>query len=228
MRIILCEDNKKIVKNKRLLEKELNVKLFFKAKEILIGGEAEEEYIAEKVIEAVAFGFPIEVALSIKKDENMFEIIKIKDYTHRKDLETIRARIIGKQGRTLRTLNQLTDCNFEIKNNLVGIIGMPEYIKNSQDAIISLIKGSKQANVYNYLEKHPYEQVLDLGIKEYKKPKIDTEEQLDWEKDLTNLNKKTKTKRISNKEKTSIHKNIKKSKEKVKKTSKKIKKPSKE
>ncbi len=223
MRIIICEDNKKILKNKRILEKELNVKLFFRAKEILIGGNAEEEYLAEKVIEAICFGFPIDIALSIKKDETIFEIIKIKDYTHRKDLETIRARIIGKQGRTLRTLNQLTDCNFEIKENLVGIIGMPEYIKNSQDAIISLIQGSKQANVYNYLEKHPYEEVIDLGIKEYKKPQIEPEEKLDWEKDLTDLNKKTK--KISKEKKV---KEIKKSKSIPKKTPKKVKKSSKE
>lgn len=206
MRIIICEDNKRILKNKKIVEKELNVKLFFKAKEILIGGEAHEEYLAEKVIEAINFGFPIEVALSIVKDENIFEIIKIKDYTHRKDLETIRARIIGKQGRTLRTLNQLTDCNFEIKGNLVGIIGSAEHIKNSQDAVISLIQGSKQANVYNYLEKHPHEQIIDFGIKENKKPSLE-DEKLDWEKELTNLNEKPK-KRLIRKKVSSLKKEV--------------------
>ena len=169
MRIILSEDNKKISKNRRKLEEALHVKIFVKEKEVIIAGEADTEYLAEKVIEAVLFDFPVEVALLIANEDFIFEVLNIKDYTPRKDLETIRARIIGKEGRTLRTLNQLTDCYFELKGNSIGIIGMPEYIKNSQDAVISLIRGSKQANVYNYLEKHPLEPIIDLGLKEEKK-----------------------------------------------------------
>jgi len=167
--VIISEEDKKILKAKRKLEIMLGVKIFIKEKEILIAGEPEDEYIAEKVVEAVLFGFPIEVALLIKKEDFIFQILNIKEYTHRRDLETIRARLIGKDGRTLRTLVQLTDCNFEVKGNNVGIIGAPEYIKNSQDAVISIIQGSKQANVYNYLESHHVEPVIDLGLKEAKK-----------------------------------------------------------
>ena len=50
-------------------------------------------------------------------------------------------------------------------DNLVGIIGDAELIKNTQDAIISLIKGSKQSNVYTRLEKQKVKPVLDLGLK---------------------------------------------------------------
>ena len=107
----------------------------------------------------------------IKEEDFLFEILDIKDYTHRKDLETIRARIIGKGGKTLKTLNTLTECYFELKGNSVGIIGSPELIKNGQDAVIFLIQGSKQANVYSFLEKHQVKPVVDLGIKEKKKPK---------------------------------------------------------
>jgi len=171
--------------NKKRLEKFLNVKIIIKGErfhggkdrdkqvksgeeEIFVEGIAENEYIAEKVIDAINFGFPLSVALLIKEEDFLFEILDIKKYTHRKDFETIRARIIGKGGKTLKTLNNLTDCYFEIKNNEVGIIGSPELIKNAQDAIIFLIQGSKQANVYSYLEKHHVKPVLDLGLKEKK------------------------------------------------------------
>jgi rRNA processing protein Krr1/Pno1 len=96
----------------------------------------------------------------------MFEIINIKDHTTRKDLGRVRARIIGKSGKTLKTLNTLTQCYFEVKDNCVGIIGDPEYIKNAQEAVIYLIKGSKQSNVYSFLEKHQVKPVFDLGLKE--------------------------------------------------------------
>jgi len=169
MSILVSDDISKVVKNKKRLERLLNVKVTIKGNEISVEGIPEDEYVAEKVIDAINFGFPISIALLIKKEEFLFEILNIKKYTHRKDFETIRARIIGKRGKTLKTLNTLTQCYFELKDNDVGIIGSPELIKNASDAIIFLIQGSKQANVYSFLEKHQVQPVLDLGLKEKKK-----------------------------------------------------------
>ena len=165
MKTIYSEKVPRILKNKKRLEKELNVKITNRGKEVSIKGEPEDEYIAEKVLDAINFGFPFSDALLIKKEDFMFEIINIKDHTKRKDLERIRARIIGKGGKTLKTLCKLTKCFFEIKDNEVGIIGPPEYIENAQESIISIIKGSKQTNVYSFLEKHQVKPVLDLGLK---------------------------------------------------------------
>jgi rRNA processing protein Krr1/Pno1 len=78
----------------------------------------------------------------------------------------VRSRIIGIRGKTLRTLTELSDCFFELNMNEIGIIGMPENIKKVNNSIISLIRGSKQANVYRFLEKHRPEIITDLGFKE--------------------------------------------------------------
>ena len=166
MKTILSEKLLRILKNKKRLEKALNIKISNRGKEVQIHGKPEEEYIAEKVIDALNFGFSFSVAISIKEDDLEFEILNIKDHTTRKDLERVRARIIGKGGKTLKTLNQLTKCNFELKDNFVGIIGLPEYIENAQESVISIIKGAKQSNVYSHLEKNQLKPVLDLGLKE--------------------------------------------------------------
>ena len=171
METIICEKSQRIIKNRKRLEEELKIKITNKGKEITIHGSPENEYVAEKVIEALEFGFPFSVALLIKEQDFMFEALNIKDYTKRKDLEKIRARIIGTKGKTLRTLLELTKCHFEIKDNQVGIIGEPEYMRNSQEAMISLIHGAKHANVYSFLEKHQVKPVLDLGLKPIKKKK---------------------------------------------------------
>ena len=142
------------------------VKIKNRGKEVIIDGKPEDEYVAEAVIKALEFGFPFSVAMSIKEQDYMFEIINIKDHTNRRDLGRIRARIIGKQGKALKTISNLTKCYFELKDNSIGIIGDPEYMKNAQEAIISLIKGSKHSNVYSYLEKHHVEPIIDLGLKE--------------------------------------------------------------
>jgi len=153
MKKIFSEKIPRILKNKKRLEKILNVKITNKGREVFIHGKSEEEYFAEKVIEALNFGFPFSVATLIKKEDLIFEIINIKDYTKRKDLNRIRARIIGKGGKTLKILNQLTNCHFELKDNEVGIIGTPEEIENGQESIISIIRGAKQANVYNFAKR---------------------------------------------------------------------------
>ena len=166
MKTILVDKLPRIIKSKKKLEKILKVKINNRGKEVTISGKPEDEYIAEKVIRAINFGFPFSAAILIKEEDFVFEILNIKDYTRRKDLERIRARIIGKKGKTLNTLCQLTKCYFELKDNKVGIIGDAEHIKNAQDALIHLIKGAKQSNVYSFLEKHQVKPIIDLGLKE--------------------------------------------------------------
>jgi len=171
MKTIICEKPKRIIKNRKNLEKKLGIKIMGSGGEITIHDSPENEYVAEKVIEALEFGFPFSVALLIKEQDLMFEALNIKDYTRRKDLANVRARIIGKGGKTLKNLQELTKCHFEIKDNQVGIIGEPEYLKNAQDALIFLIRGTKHANVYFFLEKHQVKPVFDLGLKPVKKTK---------------------------------------------------------
>ncbi len=165
MKKILSEKLPRILKNKKRLEKELNVKITNRGKEVMIEGAGMDEYLAEKVIDAIDFGFPFSDVLALKDEDFSFGIMNIKDYTKRKDFEVIRARIIGKGGKTLKTLSQLTNCNFELKNNSIGIIGSAENIKNAEQAVISIVKGAKQSNVYSYLEKHHPLPILDLGLK---------------------------------------------------------------
>jgi KH domain-containing protein len=168
MKVLIIDKIARIIKAKKRLESSLNIKITNRGKEVTIQGTPEDEYLGEKVIDAINLGFPISTALLIKEEDYLLEVIPIKDYTKRHDLSRIRARIIGTKGKTLATLEQLTKCFFELKDNEVGIIGNPEYIQLAQEAIISLIKGSKQANVYSYLEKHQPTPILDLGLKETK------------------------------------------------------------
>lgn len=168
MKKIISDRVGSIMKEKEKLEKELDLKLANRGREIYLTGLPIDEYEAEKILEAINFGFKKEIALMIKEKELTFEILRIKDFTRRKDLQTIRARIIGTEGKTLKTLAKLTDCFIEVHNNEVGIIGHPERIKTAIDGVISLIKGSKQSNVYSFLEKHQPRPIIDLGLKEKK------------------------------------------------------------
>ncbi len=175
MEVIYSERSIKILKNKELLEKSLNIEITHRGREFYLKGSADDEFFARQVIEAINFGFPVEEALSIVEKDFLFEILNIKDYTKRKDLNTVRSRIIGKEGKALEVLTQLTQSFIQVKNNQVGIIGDPEYMKTTQEAIIGIIRGAKHSNVYSYLEKHRPEPFVDLGLKESFKKKAKKE-----------------------------------------------------
>ena len=59
MKKIICEKLPRILKNKKKLSEVLGVTLTNRGKEVYIEGSPEKEYIAEKVIDAINFGFAI-------------------------------------------------------------------------------------------------------------------------------------------------------------------------
>lgn len=155
----------RIIKNRKRLEKILNVKITNAGKEVTIKGTPEEEYAAAKVIDSLGIGFPFSVSISIKEEGKLFEIINIKEHTKKHNLEIVRGRIIGKNGKALATISKLTNCHIEINKNHVGVIGNEENIEPAIEAITQIIQGSKHANVYKGLEKREKGQVVDLGLK---------------------------------------------------------------
>lgn len=165
VKTIISEKLPRITKNRRRLEKKLNVKITNRGKEVKIDGLPEYERIAEKVIDALNFGFEYSVAIQIVEEDFAFEIVNIKDYTKRQNLKSVRARIIGTQRKALNTIEQLTDCVLELKDNQVGIIGPDEQIEHAQTAIISIVQGAKQSNAYKFLEKNKLQPIHDLGLK---------------------------------------------------------------
>ncbi len=143
---------KDIKKNKDEVERKLNVKLTIVGNKISYEGDSIDEYEASLVFEAISFGFSVRVALNLKIEENTFKVVHIKDHTKRK-LKDIKSRLIGTQGKTRRIISDISNCYVLINESDVGIIGYVEDVENASTAIISLIKGSKQANMYQYLER---------------------------------------------------------------------------
>ncbi len=156
----------KLRARKTFLEKKLNVQIKIKAQEAELEGEELDVYVASRVIQAIDNNFPIETALSLLNEEYMLETINIKDISNKKDLRPIKARIIGTQGKTIQILSELSDCYLVLHDNNISILGPNEKIKDAVSAITSLIKGSKQANIYYFLEKQKKKPIIhNLGLK---------------------------------------------------------------
>ncbi len=150
---IYVENLNEVIRNKKLIEKKFNVKLKNKGKIIFIEGKAENEFKALSLMEAVNTGFSVDNSLKLTGENIIFQKINIKDITKRKDLERIRARIIGTRGKTIKTLSDLTNCSISLNDNQIGIIGDAEKIEEAIQSITSLIQGSKHGHIYNRLER---------------------------------------------------------------------------
>ena len=86
MKKIISNKVGSIIKEKEKLETALNVKISNRGKELFIDGSPVDEYEAEKVIEAINFGFKTEIAIMIKEKELSLEILSIKDFTKKEKI----------------------------------------------------------------------------------------------------------------------------------------------
>lgn len=185
MKILVMDKIVRLIKNRKKLEELLEVKINNSAKQVTIEGDPEKEHIAMQIIEALDYGIPYKEAILIKKENKILELINIKEYTKKNDLEKIRGRLIGKGGKVLKTLSTLTESSIELKENTIAIVTNVENMERLTNAVIAIIKGAKHGGVYKTLEHNFPEPVFDLGLKE--KPLKTMEE---YEKELKKLNKK--------------------------------------
>lgn len=152
MEIFYIKKIQDVKKNLRELEKKLDVKIKISKNQITLEGQTVNEFDASHVFEAIAFGFSVKKAILLKNEEYQFRTIRIKEHTKR-NLAEIKSRLIGKNGKTRRIFADTSGCELLISESEVGIIGPTEDVQNVETAIINLIKGSKQTNMYRFLEK---------------------------------------------------------------------------
>ena len=144
---------KEIIRTKERIEIKLNAKINLNGRILTIDADPLNEFEAQRLVDALNLGFSFNNAVKVLDEEMAFIKINIKDYANTKNLEVVRARLIGTHGKTKKTLQEITKCDISIHENEVGIIGPAEIAESALTAITNIIKGTKQANAYKYLER---------------------------------------------------------------------------
>ena len=144
---------KEVLKNKAELENKLGVKIKINGKVLSVESEPFNEFEAQRVFDAISLGFSVEKAIKILDEEINFIKVRIKDHANTKNYEVVRSRLIGTHGKTKKTIQEITKCDVVIHDNIVGIIGPAESTETALIAVVNIIKGTKQANAYRYLER---------------------------------------------------------------------------
>ncbi len=175
MKTIFIRNIHEVEKNLPILQKKLKVGLKISEHQVSITGKEENIYFVQKVLEALDIGFSIENALLLSDPDYLFEVMNIKDFTRRSNLEDIRARIVGTKGKTKKLMERLSECLIKLKGNIVYIIGPAEDMRNTMTAVERLIRGSAQGKVYGFLERSRTQHKNEPYIKINNKSKKDKE-----------------------------------------------------
>jgi ribosomal RNA assembly protein len=132
--------------------------------------ELEDPLMALKLMEVVRAtgrGFNPDVAMRLFDDDEYLEIIDVKEAIGDRSSQVprVRGRLIGKDGKTRRLIEELTGCDMVVYGNTVGLIGNSVSLPVAKHAVELLINGSEHATVYHYLEsQRPMLRITEMGF----------------------------------------------------------------
>jgi len=142
---------------KKDLEESTKTKLNIDSKEgdVFVSGEdALGLYTAREIIKAIGRGFNPDIAKLLLKSDYIFEVVDLSEFIKSKTaMLRLKGRVIGKEGKSRRLIEELTECSISVFGKTISIIGQPESAANARQAVESLLRGSRHANVYKWLEK---------------------------------------------------------------------------
>ena len=118
-------------------------------------------------VRAIGRGFSPDHAMRLFQDDTYLDIIDLTDYVGKatKDLERVRARIIGTHGKTRRSIEESTGVEVSILGKTVSLIGEVGEVAIAREAIEMLLEGAAHGTVYKFLErKHKELRLHDMRL----------------------------------------------------------------
>ncbi|OLE71591.1 hypothetical protein AUF78_01380 [archaeon 13_1_20CM_2_51_12] len=114
---------------------------------------------AKDIVLAIGRGFSPERAFRLFNEETTLDIIDLHDFFGKNEAEIRRVdgRIIGREGKTRRILEELTGAAISVSGHTVSIIGGYEAVSMAKDALEKLIKGRQHGTVYKFLRRRRQE-----------------------------------------------------------------------
>lgn len=140
---------------KRKIEESTKTKLdVSKEGHVIIEGESFNTYVAKLIIRAIGKGFNPDTAFTLLNEENILEVIEIKNYikNSERQFKRVKGRLIGAQGKARNTLESLTNTDISILGKTIAIIGKVDDVDLARRAVEKLLSGSPHGKVYKFIE----------------------------------------------------------------------------
>jgi len=143
---------------KKRIEEDTKTEIRIDSKEgdiFIKGDDALSLFTAREMINAIGRGFNPEIAELLLKGDYGLEILNITEFTgkNKSIMTRLKGRVIGREGKSRKIIEELTECYISVYGKTISIIGKPENLVNARRAVESLLQGSPHSNVYKWLEK---------------------------------------------------------------------------
>ena len=155
-------------KTKRQIEKKTKTKVEVDCEEGMISIESEDPVAVLKavdIVQAINRGFSPERAFTLLEDEDIIlEIIDLGPHCNSpKQMERLRGRIIGKEGKSREQIENMTGAEISVYGKTVAVIGEVDQVKTAMAAIEMLIEGLSHESVFSYLDKKKKEAKTNMN-----------------------------------------------------------------
>lgn len=153
------------------IEEETEVELDFDSETggVEIRGEPDNPMgiiTARDIIRAIGRGFSPEKAFQLLDESVYLSVVDITRYTgqSKKAKKRLKGRVIGRDGKTRRLIEEYTGTSLSIYGKTVACIGAPERVEIVREAVHMLLTGAPHSAVYKFLEekKREFEKPLDI------------------------------------------------------------------
>jgi len=141
---------------KKKIEEETHIQIDVDSKEgeVRVSGEdALALFTSKNIIKAIARGYNPDIALTLLKQDYILELLEVSNYTKPSQIDRVKGRVIGKDGKTRQLIEELTETYISVYGKTIGIIGEVNNVTICKRAVESLLSGSTHAAVYKWLEK---------------------------------------------------------------------------
>jgi ribosomal RNA assembly protein len=111
---------------------------------------------AKDLVTAIGRGFAPEIAFRlIRNEDDVFDLVDLRVIFGRSeaDIQRIKGRVIGSEGKTRRLIEELTEANVAVYGHTVGIIGSFEEADAARNAVQMIVEGCEHKTVYRYLQR---------------------------------------------------------------------------
>jgi ribosomal RNA assembly protein len=120
----------------------------------LMGKDALQLYILREAVKAIGRGFNPELAKLLFDQDYLLEVINLNDYSKNPNhLARLKGRVIGSDGKSRKTIEDLTGSYICVYGKTISILGSAESLGIAKRAVESLLSGSPHSVVYKWLER---------------------------------------------------------------------------
>jgi len=113
---------------------------------------------AQNIVRAIAHGFSPERAFRLLEDDQVLEVVDVRQYVGDKPnhIKRVLGRIIGENGKARRILEEMTGAYISVYETYVAIIADYEVSSIVKKAVEMLIEGRAHSTVYKYIDREVF------------------------------------------------------------------------